>query len=56
MWTPGPLELSLILGTVVLLFGGKKIPGLDKGLGKGIRDFRNAKKGIEAEDEKLIDK
>ena len=56
MLTPGPLELSLILGTVVLLFGGKKIPEIAKGLGKGIREFKSAKKEITKEDEKLLDK
>ena len=37
-------ELLVILGVAVLLFGGKKIPELAKGLGEGIRHFKNALK------------
>jgi len=39
---PGGWELVLIVGVVLLLFGGKKIPELAKGLGKGIKDFKKA--------------
>jgi sec-independent protein translocase protein TatA len=38
-------ELLVILGVAVLLFGGKKIPELAKGLGEGIRNFKTALKG-----------
>jgi sec-independent protein translocase protein TatA len=38
----GPTELIIILLIVVLLFGGRKIPEIAKGLGKGIRDFKSA--------------
>jgi len=38
-------ELLVILGVAVLLFGGKKIPELAKGLGEGIRHFKTALKG-----------
>ncbi len=41
---PGGWELIVIVGIVVLLFGGKKIPELAKGLGKGIKDFKKAVK------------
>ena len=41
----GPMEIVLILAIVVLLFGGKKIPELMKGLGKGIKEFKDASKG-----------
>jgi sec-independent protein translocase protein TatA len=37
-------ELLIILGVAVLLFGGKKIPELAKGLGEGIKNFKNALK------------
>ena len=40
-WIGGP-EIIIILVVVLLLFGGKKIPELARGLGKGIRDFKNA--------------
>lgn len=41
----GMPELLVILGVAVLLFGGKKIPDLAKGLGEGIRNFKTALKG-----------
>ena len=44
---PGGMELAAIIAVVVLLFGGKKIPELAKGLGKGIKDFKNAVKDDE---------
>jgi sec-independent protein translocase protein TatA len=40
----GPSEIILVLVIVVLLFGGTKIPELMKGLGKGIKEFKNASK------------
>ncbi len=40
-WIGGP-EIIIILVVVLLLFGGKKIPELAKGLGKGIKDFKKA--------------
>ena len=46
MSMPGGTEMIMILLVVVVLFGGKKIPELAKGLGKGMRDFKEAKDGI----------
>lgn len=43
----GMWELMVILGIAVLLFGGKKIPEVAKGLGEGIRNFKSALKGDE---------
>lgn len=40
----GPLEIILILVVVLLFFGGKKIPELMKGLGKGVKEFKDAAK------------
>lgn len=40
-------ELLVILGVAVLLFGGKKIPEVAKGLGEGIRNFKSALKSDE---------
>ena len=51
METIGFPELLVILGVAVLLFGGKKIPELAKGLGTGIRNFKTALKGESAEKE-----
>ncbi|MEA3505173.1 MAG: twin-arginine translocase TatA/TatE family subunit [Bacteroidota bacterium] len=39
-FSPGPFEIILILLIVLLLFGGKKIPELMKGMGKGIKNFK----------------
>ena len=44
----GP-EILLIAFVVLLLFGGKKLPELMRGLGKGIKEFNNAKANIESE-------
>lgn len=44
MGIPSGWELVIVVGVVVLLFGGKKIPELAKGLGKGIKDFKKAVK------------
>lgn len=46
---PGPAEMLLVAFVVLLLFGGKKLPELMKGLGKGIKEFNNAKASIESE-------
>ena len=40
----GPWQIGLIIVVVLLLFGGKKIPELMKGLGSGIKEFKNAAK------------
>ena len=45
-------EIFLLVLVVLLLFGAKRIPELAKGLGKGIREFKDASKGIEKEEEK----
>jgi len=45
-------ELLIILGIAVLLFGRRKIPEVAKGLGEGIRNFKNALKGDEKAEEK----
>lgn len=40
----GPVQIALIVGVVLLLFGGRKIPELMKGLGQGIKEFKDATK------------
>ena len=40
----GPMEIIFVLAVILLLFGGKKIPELMKGLGSGIKKFKNAAK------------
>tara|TARA_B100001250_G_scaffold395565_1_gene400615 strand:- start:2655 stop:2843 length:189 start_codon:yes stop_codon:yes gene_type:complete len=44
----GPWQVVLVAVVILLLFGGKKIPELMKGLGSGIKEF---KKGVKEEDE-----
>ena len=48
----GATEIILILLVVVLLFGGRKIPELMKGIGQGLKDFKKASK-VEDEPEKM---
>ena len=49
----GPLEIILILVVVVLMFGGRKIPELMKGIGQGLKEFKKAKdSGADADAEK----
>lgn len=43
----GGTELIVIVLVVLLLFGGRKIPELMKGLGQGIKEFKDASKGVE---------
>jgi len=47
MFGIGTQEILLIVLVVLLFFGGKKIPELMKGLGKGVRSFKEGVKGIE---------
>ncbi len=46
---PGGTEIFVILFVVLLLFGGKKIPELMRGVGKGIKEFNSARATIESE-------
>ena len=46
----GGTEIAVILVIVLLLFGGKKIPELMRGLGKGMKEFKDGKDGIDADD------
>ncbi len=47
----GPWQIVLIILVVVLLFGGRKIPELMKGIGQGMKEFKNATKDDKNEDE-----
>ncbi|MFA5889477.1 MAG: twin-arginine translocase TatA/TatE family subunit [Actinomycetota bacterium] len=42
----GPQEIIVVLLLALLLFGAKRLPEIGKGLGKGIREFRDATKGL----------
>lgn len=49
----GPWQIVLIVAVIILMFGGKKLPELMKGIGQGIREFKDAKDG---KNEELPDK
>lgn len=49
---PGPYQIVLVVVIVLLLFGGKKIPELMRGLGSGIKEFKDASK---EEDKDTVD-
>ena len=42
MGTPGPIEIIIIFLVILLIFGAKRIPEIARGLGKGIREFKQA--------------
>jgi len=52
---PGGWELVAIVVVVLLLFGGRKIPELMKGLGSGIKEFKKATKEELPNDDKKVD-
>lgn len=52
----GPWQIVLIVAVVLLLFGGRKIPELMKGLGKGVREFKDATKGEDEEEKDTKEK
>lgn len=52
----GPWQWIIIGLAILLLFGGKKLPELMKGLGGGIKEFKKASKDDDSEKEKLEDK
>ena len=52
VFSPGPMEIILIVLIVIILFGGRKIPELMKGIGQGMKEFKKATKDEAVEDEK----
>ena len=51
----GGQEIIIILIIVLVLFGGKKIPELMRGLGKGVKEYKNAVSNIESEIKEVPD-
>jgi len=47
MWTPGPLEIVVVLVIVLIVFGPKRLPDLGRSLGSGMREFKNSVTGKE---------
>jgi sec-independent protein translocase protein TatA len=50
MFGLGGQEITLIAVVLLLMFGGRKIPELMRGLGKGIKEFKDASKGVDSAD------
>jgi len=50
----GPWQVIIIIVVILLLFGGKKLPELARGLGKGLREFKNASRDIKKEVEETV--
>ena len=50
----GPWQIALIVVVVLLLFGGRKIPELMRGLGSGIKEFKDATKEDDQDDQKEV--
>jgi sec-independent protein translocase protein TatA len=55
MFGLGVQELMLILIIAMFFFGGKKLPEIAKGLGKGIREFKHASEGKADDEDELAD-
>ena len=51
MWTPGPLELVIVLVVVLVIFGPKRLPDLGRSLGRGMREFKNSVREISEDKE-----
>jgi len=51
-WMPGGMEIAVIVLFIIIFFGAKRIPELAKGLGKGIREFKDATKEVKDNIEK----
>ena len=47
MWTPGPLEIVVVLVIVLIVFGPKRLPDLGRSLGSGMREFKDSFTGKE---------
>jgi sec-independent protein translocase protein TatA len=50
MWTPGPLEIVIILVIVLIIFGPKRLPDLGRSLGHGMREFKDSVTGKNKEE------
>lgn len=50
MWTPGPLEIVIILVIVLVIFGPKRLPDLGRSLGRGMREFKDSVTGRDTDE------
>jgi sec-independent protein translocase protein TatA len=53
MWTPGPLELVILLVVVMMLFGVGKLPEVGRSLGRSIREFKSAQSTVALEESEV---
>jgi sec-independent protein translocase protein TatA len=53
MWTPGPLEIVIVLVIVLVIFGPKRLPDLGRSLGRGMREFKDSVTGKDKQREQL---
>ena len=51
----GPWEIALVILVIIILFGGKKLPELARGLGLGMREFKKAKQEVKDEVKNVTD-
>ena len=51
----GPTEIILIIAVLLLLFGGRKIPELMRGLGQGMKEFKKASRGEDDVEKPVVD-
>ncbi len=51
----GPWEIAVVILVIIILFGGKKLPELARGLGLGLREFKKAKQEIKDEVKNVTD-
>lgn len=49
LWVPSGWEIAIIIVAILLLFGGRKIPELMRGIGQGMNEFKKARKSIKDE-------
>jgi sec-independent protein translocase protein TatA len=56
MWTPGPLEIIIVLVIVLVIFGPKRLPDLGRSLGRGMREFKDSVTGKDKEHEEIESK
>lgn len=52
----GPTEIILVVAVLLIFFGGKKIPQLMKGIGQGIKEFKQAKDGAPESEKTPVEK
>ena len=51
---PSPIQILVVVGLILLLFGASRAAGIGRGLGEGIRNFRDALKGVGADEVKQL--